>query len=146
MAQSLRNQISSLEADLTAYPKMPETNPQKWLSNLQFARSAITSVDHSPLLVNQLGTGPWLRLIYALQKLAYQNPDTGGEVDIALWCERQWATEVQRQPSNTAALQGQSLTFEVVTSPILQAPNLHKPSPKPTPKKDVQSCLQHILT
>ncbi|MCJ1479823.1 hypothetical protein MMC13_008509 [Lambiella insularis] len=112
MAQILRIQISSLEADLAANPKMPETNPQKWLSSLAFARSTITTVDRNPILKTQLGPVPWLRLVQALQGLAYQDPDAGGEADIALWCERQWATEVQRQPNNVAALQGESLSAE----------------------------------
>ncbi|MCJ1389272.1 hypothetical protein MMC18_002128 [Xylographa bjoerkii] len=106
MAQGLRTQIAALEMDLRENPNMSVSSPQKWLSCLQFARSTITTVDGMPQLRNQLGSGPWTRLIRALQTLAYQDPDTGGEVDIALWCERQWATEVQRQPNNIAALQG----------------------------------------
>ncbi|MCJ1402472.1 hypothetical protein MMC11_005692 [Xylographa trunciseda] len=106
MAQVLRTQIAALEMDLKDNPNMPERNPQKWLSSLQFARSTISTLASRPQLPNQLGSGAWIRLIQALQKLAYQDPDAGGEIDIALWCERQWATEVQRQPNSISALQG----------------------------------------
>ncbi|MCJ1378228.1 hypothetical protein MMC17_001325 [Xylographa soralifera] len=106
MAQEMRTQIAALEVDLGNNPNMPGTNPQKWLSSLQFARSTIITVERTPQLRNQLGSDSWTRLIQALQKLAYQDPDTGGEADIALWCERQWATEVQRQPNSIIALQG----------------------------------------
>jgi len=41
-----------------------------------------------------------------MQGLAYEDPDTGGEVDIALWCERQWATQLQNDADNATALQG----------------------------------------
>ncbi|KAL9112666.1 MAG: hypothetical protein Q9187_007733, partial [Circinaria calcarea] len=41
-----------------------------------------------------------------LQQLAYQDVDSGGETDIALWCERQWATILQSHPDNVVALQG----------------------------------------
>ncbi|MCJ1420057.1 hypothetical protein MMC32_006414 [Xylographa parallela] len=106
MAQELRSQIAALEEDLRDNPNMPGSNPQKWLSCLQFARSTILTVERTPQLRNQLGSDSWTRLIQALQKLAYQDPDTGGETDVALWCERQWATEVQRQPNSIVALQG----------------------------------------
>ncbi|MCJ1283726.1 hypothetical protein MMC26_003057 [Xylographa opegraphella] len=106
MAQELRTQIVSLEVDLRENPNMPGSNPQKWFSSLQFARSTIIAVERTPQLRNQLGSVPWIKLIQVLQELAYQDPDSGGETDIALWCERQWATEVQRYPNSVSALQG----------------------------------------
>ncbi|MCJ1296766.1 hypothetical protein MMC34_008333 [Xylographa carneopallida] len=106
MAQELRTQIAALEVDLKENLNIPGSNPQKWLSSLQFARSTIITIERTPQLRNQLGSEPWTILIRVLQKLAYQDPDTGGETDIALWCERQWATEVQRRPNSITALQG----------------------------------------
>ncbi|MCJ1316629.1 hypothetical protein MMC15_001950 [Xylographa vitiligo] len=86
MAQELRTQIAALEVDVRDNPNMPGSNPQKWLSCLQIARLVIITVERTPQLRDQFGSESWTRLIQVLQKLAYQDPDTGGETDIALWC------------------------------------------------------------
>ncbi|MCJ1411610.1 hypothetical protein MMC19_005701 [Ptychographa xylographoides] len=85
---------------------MQETDPAQWLSCLQIARSIMIAVDRKSSLRNQPDAGLSVEVIEVLQTAAYQDPDGGGEVDIALWCERQWATEMQRSPDSYTALQG----------------------------------------
>jgi len=105
MDQILADQISSLEHGSTD-GEATNSDPARPLVSLQAARSVIATVDRSPAIRNQIGSDRWLRLVNILQKLAYEDPDTGGEVDIALWCERQWATQLQNEPDNETALQG----------------------------------------
>ena len=106
MARTISEQVSSLKSALMEYPHMQETDPAQWLSCLQIARSIMIAVDRKSSLRNQPDAGLSVEVIEVLQTAAYQDPDGGGEVDIALWCERQWATEMQRSPDSYTALQG----------------------------------------
>jgi hypothetical protein len=105
MNQILADQISSLEHGPTN-GEATSPDPARSSVSLQAARSIIASVDRSPAIRIQIGSDRWLRLVNILQKLAYEDPDAGSEVDIALWCERQWATQLQNEPENETALRG----------------------------------------
>lgn len=105
MDQNLAAQISSLEHGPTD-GEVSTAGLARSTALLQTARSVIATADRSPSVRSQLGSPRWLTLVGILQKLAYDDPDTGGETDIALWCERQWATQLQNEPDNKSALQG----------------------------------------
>ena len=105
MDPNLLRQIYSLEHGPTD-GEVSNMDAARSMASLQTARSVIASVDRSPAIRSQLGSDRWLRLVNILQRLAYEDPDTGGEVDIALWCERQWATQLQNDADNESALQG----------------------------------------
>ncbi|MCJ1243023.1 hypothetical protein MMC30_000219 [Trapelia coarctata] len=101
----LARQISSLEHGPTD-GDVSNMDAASSLASLQNARSVIAAVERNPGIRAQFGSARWLRLVDILQQLAYEDPDAGGEVDIALWCERQWATQLQNDADNETALQG----------------------------------------
>ena len=111
MDQNLATQISLLESVLTGIRDSHQITPEIVPATLQSGRFVIASLDRDPAIRAQLGSDRWLGLIHTLQKLAYHDSDNGGEVDIALWCERQWATELQQNPDNIMALRGNPNTF-----------------------------------
>ena len=99
---SLSGRINSLE-EMMLLPAILDT--EHWQAAVGSARSIIRDIDRLSWPVDLLGHTGWIRLITMLQNLAYQDPDNGGVVDVALWCERQWATLLQNDPVNMAALQ-----------------------------------------
>lgn len=105
MDPNLATRILSLEHGRTD-GEVSNMDPAESLASLQTARLVIASVDRNPTIRTQLGSDRWLKLVNIMQGLAYEDPDTGGEVDIALWCERQWATQLQNDADNATALQG----------------------------------------
>ena len=125
MDQYLATQISFLESIPTGIGDNHDTISETVSATLQSGRFVIASVDQGSAIRTQLGPDRWLNLIYSLQKIAYHDPDTGGEIDIASWCERQWATELQLNPDNVVALQGKGILsfcmrphFSVSSNPL----------------------------
>ena len=72
----------------------------------QQARRLISELDENTTAQSLLGLARWISLVSLLQRIAYLDPDMGGEEQIASWCERQWATVLQDHPEHVAALQG----------------------------------------
>lgn len=99
-------QITSWEAETSNIQDVLNTHHLDWRSCLPAARGIIAFLDEIPHTMQPLHVQERLSVTSTLQKLAYQDADAGGERDIALWCERQWATILQSQHDNVEALQG----------------------------------------
>ena len=82
------------------------TNPQEWQSCLREARAIIVLIEGLPSPLETLGFDLYLNAISTIQNLIYQEADAGAEMDIALWCERNWTILLERRPDNYKALQG----------------------------------------
>jgi len=107
MNPALADQITSFEREESVNGDASANDSAGFLL---MARSLIASLDQYPSTPTQLGPARWLNLVDKLQMIAYYDPDRGGETDIALWCERQWATALQSESDNITALQGRSLS------------------------------------
>ena len=109
MNSTVLEHIVALESMFAAEPLSQSIDVAQWPAALQQARTLISELQESPNFSSIIGVPRWTRLIRVLQKIAYLDPDGGGEPDIASWCERQWATILQNHPQNVTALQGQHL-------------------------------------
>ena len=115
MSSGLLQRVSALKDMISSDASDGVSGSLDRLSAFEQARALISGLDGASSIVNILGIPRWTSLVGVLQKIAYLDPDSGGERDIALWCERQWATVLQEHPQNIAALQGK----RAPTSPIL---------------------------
>ena len=106
MDQELAQQMTLCESAINQIEALLSSNPSNWRSCLEVARSIIAALDGSELLSRTSLLDEQLKLARTLQKLAYQDPDSGGEADIASWCVRQWATMLQRHPDTIEILKG----------------------------------------
>lgn len=102
----LTPQTVSWEVELSNIQDVLNTHRNNWRSCLPAARGIITFLEENPRTTQSLDVQEQISVTSILQKLAYQDVDTGGERDIALWCERQWATLLHSHPDNVEALQG----------------------------------------
>ena len=105
MNHELNDRILRLEADLESLQDLTDNNACALQSYLQNARFIIFEADSgvSPLPRDLY---PQIRILGALQRLAYHDPDSGGETYIANWCERKWVALLQNNPNNVHVLQG----------------------------------------
>ena len=99
--------IASLEGFAPGLSPSLDTSSVAYGSALQVARSLISKLNTSPAALQSLGVARCITLIFKLQNLAYADHDSGGQHDIALWCERHWATIIHCDPQNLSALQGE---------------------------------------
>ena len=105
------SQIMSWETELSNIQGVLNTHRLDWRSCLPAARGIIALLDEDSPTTQQLDVQERISVTSTLQKLAYQDADTGGERDIALWCERQWATILQSHPDSVEALQGMLMSI-----------------------------------
>lgn len=104
-------QIVSWETEISNIRDVLSTRPFDWRSCIPAARGIIALVDGISLTTQPLDVQERILVTSTLQQLAYQDADNGGETDIALWCERQWATILQSHPDNVVALQGMPIEY-----------------------------------
>ena len=107
MNHNLDDRILRLEAAAEGLQNPSISDPDTLQASLRSARLIINEVDNgvSPL---PRDLQEKIRLLNILQRLAYHDPDAGGEVDIAGWCEREYATLLQDHPDNVEILTGLS--------------------------------------
>ncbi|MCJ1374909.1 hypothetical protein MMC20_006142 [Loxospora ochrophaea] len=104
--QAFGRQRAQIEARVAQIQNTLATSPESWRSCLEPARNLIHEADTSSFVLDPRPLEEQIRLISTLQSLAYQDPDSGGEVDISSWCVRQWATVLHNHPDNLDALRG----------------------------------------
>ena len=109
--QAFGRQRAQIEARVAQIQNTLATSPESWRSCLEPARNLIHEADTSSFVLDPRPLEEQIRLISTLQSLAYQDPDSGGEVDISSWCVRQWATVLHNHPDNLDALRGMQLDF-----------------------------------
>ena len=107
MNHNLDDRILRLGAVAEGLQTPSASDPNTLQASLRSARLIISEVDSaiSPLPQDLQEK---IRLLNILQRLAYHDPDVGGEVDIARWCEREYATLLQDHPDNVDILTGMS--------------------------------------
>ena len=105
MNHDLDDRILRLRAAAEGLQNSSASDPNTLQTSLRSARHIINEVDSaiSPL---PRDVQEKIRLLNILQRLAYHDPDAGGEVDIARWCEREYATLLQDHPDNVDILTG----------------------------------------
>ena len=106
MDQQTNQEIASVEEAISQIQGILDSQSHDWQSYLPRARAIIALLDNTPIILELLGIDRRISTLATLQQLSYQDPDNGGERDIARWCERQWATTLQAHPNNARALQG----------------------------------------
>ena len=105
MSSLLIERIASLQQRISSTSRSRDIDPEHLQQILGSARSIILDLDGLSEPADSLGNTEWINLISTLQDIAYLDPDNGGAVDVALWCERQWATVLQSDPENVVVLQ-----------------------------------------
>ncbi|KAI9835153.1 MAG: hypothetical protein M1819_002522 [Sarea resinae] len=75
-------------------------------SLLETARSLTSALNKDSIMADTVSLDDGIFLIDGFQRLAFQDADNGGLLDIADWCMAQWLGILQRHPENVAALQG----------------------------------------
>ncbi|KXT10518.1 hypothetical protein AC579_2359 [Pseudocercospora musae] len=98
--------INVCKTSLNQIYTMLRTSPQDWRNYLTLARTIITHLDTTTFMQKPERTSEQVWIIAAMQRLAFMDADSGGVVDIASWCSRQWLVINQREPTNLAALRG----------------------------------------
>ena len=109
MDPRLREAVSRLEVMLSSQDETPQKDSPSWEEAILQAKTVTGDLDKAPNARTSLGVPRWVNLVGLLQKLAYVDPDSGAQPEIATWCERQWADVLQNHPHNVPALQGKSL-------------------------------------
>ena len=109
MDPRLREAVSRLEVMLSSQDEIPPKDSPSWEEAIVQAKAVTADLDATPNVRNSLGIPRWVHLIELLQKLAYVDPDSGAQPEMATWCERQWADVLQNHPHNVPALQGKNL-------------------------------------
>ncbi|MCJ1257261.1 hypothetical protein MMC24_005086 [Lignoscripta atroalba] len=104
MDQDLNQEIALCEAVVSRVKDLLTSGSNSWRSCLETVRTTITTLENSAFLSSPSLLDEQVKLVSTFQKLAYQEPDNGGEVDIASWCVRQWATMLQRHPNSLDSL------------------------------------------
>ncbi|KXT07556.1 hypothetical protein AC578_10191 [Pseudocercospora eumusae] len=98
--------INVCKTSLNQIYNMLRTSPQDWRNYLTLARTVITHLDTTTFMQKPDRTSEQVWMIAAMQRLAFMDADSGGVVDIASWCLRQWLNINQREPTSLAALRG----------------------------------------
>lgn len=106
MEEALGEVVAFFQTTLENILVVVQNCPDRLQDRLQAAHSIMVALDSPLATPDLLSLRHRLELLHILQELAYRDTDSGGEVGIALWCERQWATILDTQPNNLAALQG----------------------------------------
>ncbi|MCJ1232999.1 hypothetical protein MMC14_000953 [Varicellaria rhodocarpa] len=106
MDQQTNQEIATVEEAISQIQRTLDSQSQDWRSYLPRARAIIALLENTPIILELLDMERRTSTLATLQQLSYQDPDNGGERDIARWCERQWATILQAHPNNARALQG----------------------------------------
>ena len=110
MDQQTSDEIATIEVAISEIQEILNSQSPDWRSYLPRARAIIDLLDNTPIILDLLGIDRRTSTLATVQQLSYQDADNGGERDIALWCERQWATTLQVAPNHAQALQGTSGT------------------------------------
>ena len=114
MDQDLNQEIALCEAVVSRVKDLLTSGSNSWRSCLETVRTTITTLENSAFLSSPSLLDEQVKLVSTFQKLAYQEPDNGGEVDIASWCVRQWATMLQRHPNSLDSLKGRSTSLLIL--------------------------------
>ena len=122
MDPRLREAVSRLEVRLSQNA-IPQKGSQGWNEAIEMGKTVTNDLDAMSNARGSLGVPRWVNFVGLLQKLAYIDPDSGAEPDIASWCERQWADVLQAHPQNVPALQGKSYSLICLGRP----PGCHVP-------------------
>lgn len=85
---------------------MLRDSPDDWLQHVTIGRSIIANLNVTSFMSNVSRAPEQVWVVDGLQRLAYQDPDSGGVHDIARWCSEQWLVLHQRDPQNVTALKG----------------------------------------
>ena len=100
------DEFRDLETRVEQIYTMLESNPENWKDHISFATSLISLFDQTSFMSNPGQTDAQVWAITALQRLAYQDHDSGGIETIAEWCVIQWLKVLQNQPQNKVVLRG----------------------------------------
>ena len=85
---------------------MLQSSPHEWRDFLNLARSVIAHIDTTTFMQQSSRTTEQSWMIAGLQRFAFAEADSGGVLDIAAWCSRQWLVIFARDAQNVAALRG----------------------------------------
>ena len=98
---------------------MLRTSPQDWRNYVTLARSVIAHLDATTFMQQPTRTSEQAWMIAGLQRLGSVDAESGGVVDIAAWCSRQWLVIFQRDQQNVAALRGIGQSWLARAQPVL---------------------------
>jgi hypothetical protein len=92
-------------------------SPAVYYQYEQHARTAVSYIDRSQLMLNPARLDEQVWVIDSLQKFAHGSGSRLG--DVAQWCEMQWNRVLQHHSENLSALQGgcHTLPLHVISNP-----------------------------
>lgn len=98
--------IAVCRSGLNQIYEVLRTSPPRLRNYIELGRSITALLDSTTFMTRCSAAIEQIRIIDALQQLAYVDADNGAVADIAAWCSRQWQSVLDRDPTNVAALRG----------------------------------------
>jgi len=98
--------IAACRNGLNQIYEVLRTSPLRSRNHIELGRSIIALLDSTTFMTRCSAAREQVRIINALQQLAYVDADNDVVADIAAWCSRQWLSVLERDPQNVAALRG----------------------------------------
>ncbi|EXJ81611.1 hypothetical protein A1O1_07676 [Capronia coronata CBS 617.96] len=92
--------------DVHRIAENPSSSPESWDQRASIARLAIARLERTGFMQSRNPSQDRRAIVTSLQRLAYQDADSGGITDVAEWCTSQWLAMLQRDAEDLAALRG----------------------------------------
>ena len=106
MQRDLEQRMSVCRDGIARIERMLHESPGSWQEYLNYARSIIASLDQVNSLPSSTARSEQVWAVTTLQKLAFQDADSGGIPWLSDWCQRQWLGMIERDRSDVDSLRG----------------------------------------
>ena len=108
MQRDLGQRMSVCRDGIARIERMLQESPGNWQEYLNYARSIIASLDQVNSIPPSIARSEQAWAVTTLQKLAFQDADTGGVPWLSDWCQRQWLRMIEWDQSDVDSLRGSS--------------------------------------
>lgn len=85
---------------------MLQDSSSEWRNYLNLARSVTRALDQTGFMLDPTRRDEQAWVVESIQELAYVDADSGGDYELAEWCQAQWLTLLQQDPNQLRALRG----------------------------------------
>lgn len=106
MQRDLGQRMSVCRDGIARIERMLQESPGNWQEYLNYARSIIASLDQVNSIPPSIARSEQAWAVTTLQKLAFQDADTGGVPWLSDWCQRQWLRMIEWDQSDVDSLRG----------------------------------------
>lgn len=111
MSEMKDSRIAACEAGIARIYNMLQGSPDEWEESVDLARSITSSLDLIDFMSDPEPKAIQVWTVDTIQKLAYQDADSGGIPDLAGWCQTQWLKLLAIYREDADVLQGLSFFY-----------------------------------